>query len=289
MAILSVDEAWRGKSWSDRLDGSREYERVFNVLSDDPNESAATVRTASGLPLPGAVYPDDAAAYVIDRSARQPDESTLLWEVTVTYAFQVEEPEDPLDMNPVIRWESGLYTRAIHRDKDGDAITNSAGDFFDPPSMAEFPVAQVTVTKNLTAVPSAILTIIGAVNTDAFTIDGVSVGIGNARISAVSISEVKIEQETAFRQVTLGIELRNGGWKLARLDEGLRIKDGTELKDIIVKDEDGNEERASSPLPLDGAGGRLSDPTPANAEFREFDIHQELAFGSALGPTFGIM
>lgn len=289
MAIVSVNEAWRGKSWSDRLDGSREYERVFNVLTDDPNESAANVRAASGLPLPGEVYPDDAAAYVVDRSARQPDETTLLWEVTVTYAFQVVEPDDPLDMSPVIRWESGLYTRAIHRDKDGDAITNSAGDFFDPPSMAEFPIAQVTVTKNLTAVPSAILTIIGAVNTDAFTIDGVSVGIGNARVSAVSISELRIEQGTSFRQVTLGIELRNGGWKLARLDEGLRINDSGVLKDIVVEDEDGNEERASAPVPLDGSGAVLSNPTPATAVFREFDIHDDLEFGTALGPTFGIL
>lgn len=280
MAITAITETWRGESWSDETDGSREYERVFTLYSNDPLESAVAVRTYTGLPLPGEPYPDDAAAYVTNRSARRPDNSRLIWEVTVSYAFQVEEPEDPLNMAAVIRWSSGLYERAVYKDRNGDAICNSAGDFFDPPSMAEFPVFTVNVQKNLTAVPTAILSYIGAVNSAEFTVDGVSIPANKARIVGLEVGEKKVEQDVQFRTVTFSMEVRDEEWKHERLDEGLRIKDAGVLKDILVEDEDGNKERASSPLPLDGAGARLSDPTPTTVKFREFDIYPQLDFNS---------
>lgn len=287
MAITAVQLIWSGPAFADDSEGVVGYTQTYRVYSNTALESAINVRAA--LPLPGAPYPGDPKATVKSRSADRPDNSRLVWDCTVQYEFDPEDPEDPED-NPLdepikFRWTAGLYTKAVIKDRDDKAIVNSAGDYFDPPPEIEEIRWSVNVQENVASVPLAILTYANRVNQNSFTIDGVTVDAEAAKVIALDISEFKEKNDIGYRTVTYTIEFREEGWDLEMLDQGFRIKDAGELKDILVEDEDGNENRPSAPVLLNGDGGKLTDPTPENAEFLTFPVHKLLDFAVLPGTT----
>lgn len=225
MAILENNEVWRGESGSDVANGERKYVRKFQIISDDPNETFSAVRAV----LPTGAHPDDASAYVSERSWTRSEESRLVWDAEITYEFKLEDPaEPPLDRAPKIRWSSSLIVKPVVKDINGNAVTNSAGDYFDPPPEAEFPRATATIQFNAAAVPVAILSYIGAVNAAAVTIDGVSIAAERARVVGLDIGEEDEENDEAFRAVTVVVECRDEedeSFDLNELDQGFRIRD----------------------------------------------------------------
>ncbi|MBX3438020.1 MAG: hypothetical protein KF861_11060 [Planctomycetaceae bacterium] len=262
-------------------DGSREYQDVYRVISDDPNEPALNVRTASGIPTLWQAHPDG-AAICTGRSARRIDDSRLVWEVTATFQWRPtdtdDEDENPLDRAPKIRWTSQLVTKPVLKDRNGDACVNSAGDYFDPPLEAEYPRWIVNIQFIATVVPSGILSYPGAINSSSVTIDGIAVAAERARVVGLDISEIQRHDTGSeivlYRSITLAVEVRHANddpFDIEALDQGFRIKEDDELKDILIEDEDGNKSRPSSPVLLDGAGGKLEDPSPENAEFLTFE------------------
>lgn len=285
--ITGVRETWRGQTWSDQYDGSREYEMVFLVLSDDPGESPQAVRGHAGIPLPGVtIYPDDAAAVCKSRSCRRSDESRQLWEVTCSFEWapgDKDEPEDqnPLNRPPKIRWTSTLITKPVVKDRNGKACVNSAGDYFDPPLEAEFVRWTANIQFNAASVPVGIKSYAGAINSSSITIDGDAVAAERARIVGLDIGEEDSENDVTFRSVTLAVECRDEDddpFDVEALDQGFRVKDGTQLLDILIEDEEGNKNRPSSPVLLNGFGGKLSNPSPDNAVFLTFEIPRRKDF-----------
>lgn len=280
MAVTSVTHVWSGETWSDDLTGEREYQGLYRVISNVPNENPQNVRSASGLPAIGSAFDTDPGAFARRRTARRLEESRLVWEVTVDYANLSLDapPESPLDEPAKYRWTAGQYTRACIEDRNGDAVVNSAGDYFDPPPEVEDVRWSVNIQANVAEVPAAILNYAGAVNNAGFTVDGVSVDTGAAKIIGLDISELQERNDIEYRTITLVLEFRAEGYDLRLLDQGFRIKDGTELKDILIEDEDGEKNRPSSPVLLDGAGAVLEDPSPTTAEYLTFEVDKRLAF-----------
>lgn len=275
MTITSVTYVGMGDSWQDDETGYREYEQIWRVESDNPQESPVNVRLAAGLPAPYAVFPGDPAAVAKSRNATRRTDTRLMWEVSIRFEFDPEEPEDP-EEDPTSRpaeidWTSSLEVEPIFKDRDGNALVNSAGDYFDPP--IEFPIArwQANVQKNVSSVPFAILDWAGAINSAPYSIDGVSIEARKSRLVSVGISKKKRENEVDFRTITLGIEFQRDEYLLTPLDQGFRFKDGTTLKDILVADSDGAEQRPSAPVLLDGMGAVLVDPDTSTAVFLEFN------------------
>lgn len=279
--IVSNNLVWSGETWSDDNTGTRSYEELYRIITNDPFESAATIRAA--VPLPYTPYPDDPVAVVKKRSARRADDSRLIWEVTVEYSYDSTEPEEPeanpLSRQPKIRWTSALVNKAVVRDIDGDAVVNSAGDYFDPPPEADYPRWTATIQFNAATVPVGILSYAGARNNAAVVIDGVSVSEERARITSLDIGEVQEENGISFRSITLAVECRDDGddsFDLEPLDQGFRFKDGTTLKDILIEDEDGKKNRPSAPVLLDGAGAVLANPSSSSAVFLNFVVVRSL-------------
>jgi hypothetical protein len=287
MAIVDVTEIWSGETWEDEAEGNRTYERLFRVYSDTPTETQLAVKTAVGIPPLGSAYPTDVTAFARRRSARRIDESRLVWEVTVAYDNSKPDP-NPLLQPPKIRWSSSLVTQPVVRDLTGKACLNSAGDYFDPPLEADFPRWTATIQFNTDFVPTWILSYSGAINSSPISIDGVAVDALHARIVSLEIGEVQEENEVSFRQVTVGIECRRVGdqvFDLQPLDQGFREKVEDELKDILIEDAEGNLQRPTAPVLLDGNGRMLSNPTPDNAVFLEFPICPRLNFAVFPGIT----
>lgn len=286
MAVTNVDLVWSGETWDDTIEGQRAYRELYRVISNDPQESAQNVRGAAGIPALGAAFVSDAAAIAISRSASRLDTTRLVWEVTVEYEIPELEPTDPDNPlnDPVrIRWTSSLERVPAFKDINDEAIVNSAGDYFDPPPEKDQAVWTINIQFNAAVVPAAIISYAGAVNSGAITIDGIAIATEQARMVGLDISEVQERNEISFRTVTLGVAVVDDGdpsldWDLSILDQGFRIKEEMELKDILIPDEDGNSQRPSSPVLLDGMGAKLTDPSPNSAVFLDFSVTQKLDF-----------
>lgn len=191
---------------------------------------------------------------------------------------QEEEIENPLARPAKIRWTTAAYQRAIYKDRDGNGIMNSAGDYFDPVVEIDESRWVATVSKNVSSVPSWLIDYTDAVNSDSFSIGGLTVEVEKAKLSQIDISELQNENGVDFYVLTYAIEFKKDGWKVVLLDQGLRKKVSGVQKDITVADDDGNESKISSPVPLNGSGGVLSDPTPANAKYKEFNVYTAKTF-----------
>ena len=257
--------------------GARTYTRKFRVISNDKNDGPFEVGSTSGLPIIGNAHPEDANAFCVDLVPEN-TEPYAGWTVTATYSDERVINTDPTIDAAEISWGSEQFQKVAVFDRDGNAIVNSAGDLFDPPAMMDDSRRVVTVTKNLATVPAWILDYQDAVNSDAFTVDGVSIAVGKAKMQSVTVSPKQRRNNTVFRHVNFTIHLQRDGWALDILDAGYNRKDpldATKRQPITI---DGL--LPSAPYPLNGSGAPLENPSPANCVFRSFNVYKTRAFSS---------
>jgi hypothetical protein len=184
-----------------------------------------------------------------------------------------EDNPDPTTRPAVINWSTKLYRESVEKDVDGDAILNSAGDYFDPPIERDRSNWTCVVRKNLANPPTWLLDYNNCpINSSSFTVDGVQVQAERARLSMIDIGEKQVENDVNFRTVTITLEFKKEGWKASILDQGLKEIDGGELKPIMV---DGKS--ITSPICLSG-GVHIEAPTPQNAVFLDYDIYDSKDF-----------
>jgi hypothetical protein len=134
----------------------------------------------------------------------------------------------------------------------------------------------VTISKNLAVVPSWILTYQDAVNISSFTVDGITIGAGYAKVQSVTVGEVQSRNSTSFRVVTLVMHLQKTGWALTHEDVGFRETEYGGDRVNILNDGDG--ERPTAPVALDGAGAHQRDPSAATIQVLAFDVYEQKDF-----------
>jgi len=277
MTITYKGEIPAGRSAKNSL-GIRTYQRQFRLVTDSRSDGPYEIGSNANLPSIGSVHPEDASAWCRELTVDN-DEPYTGWIVTANYSSERELSETPTSDPAFVTWDSEQFQKPAIQDKDGDAVVNSAGDFFDPPAMMDDSRRVVTVQKNLTAVPTWILDYQDAVNSDQFTVDGVTIAIGTAKMQRVSVGAEDIRNGTTFRQVTFTMHLQRDGWDMQILDAGFRrIDPGDSTKRIAISLDDGTE--PTTPALLDGSGGLLSNPTPANAVFKTFSVYKTRTFSS---------
>jgi hypothetical protein len=286
MAVTAVNLKPGGQSWDDNKDGTRSYVRRYLVHTDDPDESMVSIRAA--LPTAYGSDPVDTAAVVVTRSAEQDEKVRTLWHGEVIWTWEPSEDEEepnPLDREVAIDWTSNTIMVPAIKDKDGDAIVNSAGDYFDPPPEREVErwIAQLEFNSEL--IPSNIRQYKGAVNISPCTIDGEPIAAERAKIVALRISKKQrwqVDDDTVitYRTVTLGVEIRDDddeSFDLELLDQGYRQKIDGLVSDIMVEpdpdaEDDEKPQRTSVPCLLNGSGAKLTNPAPNTAVFLTFDV-----------------
>ena len=277
MTITYKGEIPAGRQAKNSL-GIRTYQRQFRLITDDPDDGPYAIGSNASLPNIGSLHPEDSSAWCRELTVEN-DNPYAGWVVTANYSSERELSETPTSDPAFVTWDSEQFQKPAIQDKDGDAVVNSAGDFFDPPAMMDDSRRVVTVQKNLTAVPAWILDYQDAVNSDQFTVDGVTIAIGTAKMQRVSVGAEDIRNGIAFRQVTFTMHLQRDGWDMQILDAGFRrIDPGDSTKRIAISLDDGTE--PTTPALLDGSGGLLSNPTPANAVFKTFSVYKTRTFSS---------
>ena len=276
MSVVSVNELWDGRDGDYDISGERAYSRVFRVVTDNKADDFTVVEASGSLPYVGAVYPNDANAYCQKVTGSQESFSPKVWLVTAAYSNKQEAAEDPTNDAAEIEWGTEQFQRPAFKDKDDNAIVNSAGDPFLPTVERDDSRRVVTITKNMSSVPSYILDFEDAVNDAAFTVDGITIGARKAKCQNISVGKVEERNGTTYRKVQVVLHLRKETWDFEVLDTGLRKKNGSDRE--VITNDDGTE--ITSPVPLDGSGGVLSNPSESTAVYRTYQVYPELDFSS---------
>ena len=285
MTVTLFDEIHSGRQGSSeglaKTTSSRSWRVVTNNRYDDDVFVIRYGLSSNLLPQLYSPHPSWQALTARKVTASNQADSPHHYIVTVEYSSapldkedkDKEDNPDPTTRPAVIKWNTVLYREAVEKDVDGDAILNSAGDYFDPPIERDRSNWTCNVRKNLANPPTWLLDYNNCpINSSSFTVDGVSVQARKARLSMIDIGEKQIENDVNFRTVTITLEFKKEGWQASILDQGLKEVDGGELKPIMI---DGKS--ITSPQLLSG-GVHIDAPSPDNAEFLDYDIYDEKDF-----------
>jgi len=213
----------------------------------------------------------------------------MLWKVEVGYSSERNyDPTDPDNDEVLITFNSEIYQEAVVQDKNGNAIMNSANDPFDPPATIDNNQLIVTISSNHKAIPPWVLDYQNAVNAAAFTVSGLSIGQGNAKVNRITVGSRQVRGTESYYSLSTEMHIKKTGWRLEPLDSGMQQKEiGADnqptgkLIPIYLADQ----EIATAPFPLDGNGLADYDSTPATATFLDFQVHDELDFTNLPGIT----
>lgn len=275
MAVEYIGEDPSGRS-AQNTKGARTYVRKFKLRTTSQTDGPFAVGSNASLPIIGNAHPEDANAFCIGLQVENTN-PWAGWTVTANYSDERTIDDTPTDDAASISWGSEQFQKPAVFDLSGKLIVNSAGDPFDPPAMMDDSRRVVTVEKNLTVVPSWILDYQDAVNSDVFSVDGISIGVGRAKMQNVTVSPRQRRNGTTFRTVTFTIHLQRDGWLLDILDAGFREKVSGGRRNIK---NNGDGESPTAPVPLDGNGQPIDDPTPTNCVFLQFAVYKTRAFSS---------
>lgn len=253
--------------------GVRTYTRAFRFRVDSQADDAWEVGSHPDSPRIGQAFRD---AWCISVTPACTDPWTG-WTVTAEYSSEREMNEDPTQDAMQIRVYTEQFQKPAVFDKNGEKIVNSAGDPFDPPLMMDDSRRVISLVRNVAAYPSWVLSYQDAVNSDSFTVRGITYAAGVGKVQSVSISDGQIRNGYPFYTLEVLIHLQKNGWILQPLDVGFRELDyaGTSLINILNP---GDEERPSAPVPLDGAGRALAEPSTTNNVLLSYSVYDTQPF-----------
>jgi len=297
MAVISVTEDWQRRTANFRPDDAGAA-LVFTVGFDNqtsPKERPLLAASASygdvRVPNMWEAHPYTPVLWVQDKDIQAL--SPFFYEVTVIYGVrspdifkQGQSPMvHPLDEPTDITWTFVTTNEPIDRDIDGNPLTNSADESFDPPITKDFHDLVLRIERNRAAY-SALMAgeYIGAVNSDNFwdfpprVVRCMDFSAKLMRTGTTTYWRVTYEFQIRFNF----LEGTDWGWRRRILDQGFRVKAGADENNKPIyqelKDEDDN--KLSQPVKLDGNGQELGvGDVPV---FLKFGVCSELPF-SQLG------
>lgn len=281
MSVVSIKEIHDGRDGGDDIsnDGAKsDITRRFRVYTSSPYDGADTVLQACDNL--GVVHPTANWLFIKSRRAANEPYSKLVWIVTLKYesykGSQQTPTTNPLSMPAEVTWNTEQSQENATRDKNGYAILNSAGDYYEDGATVEVSRWVAKVTKNIPYMPSWIDSYRDAINTDSFYLDGMLITARTAKMSSISIGAWSFQNNVRYRQLEMQIKIRET-WIKYILDQGLRREiDG--LDGWLEKCIDSDGAAVTKPVLLDGSGGQLDSPTPETAVFNAHYIYPEMPF-----------
>lgn len=245
----------------------RVYERQFRLESPD-EISVYEAGLLFGLDLyaPHAQDPPLLAnshgngdPYAFAQAIRCQDEGHRApWRFLFTARYSNDLPEqrddNPFNEPVEVRIDGESSTRILVRDINGDALANAAGDLYDPPVEAPYPVIRVSYVRNQTSFNIAtILQYQLRLNDSTF------LGAPRGAVQCTKIgAERKVRGNWVYWPHTYEflIDAVNG-FQPRILNAGYREKVSVGGQDRLVAIYDGDNNPVSSPWPLDNDGAAL--------------------------------
>ncbi len=205
-------------------------------------------------------------------------ENRLIWDVTGAYEErpdrEPDEAENPLEEPTTLSWSSEARSIAETKDKDGNAIVNSAGQQFDPPLTGDSHTLVATLKYNSAVFnPVQGVDFQDSVNEAATTVGNVNINARQGKILEIGAEE-RFFEDIIYWEVTVKVGLRRETWDRVVMDMGIYgLDDDGKIVRLIT--EDGEE--ATEPLKLNGSG-KVLDPQTAPAVFITFRVSDEKNF-----------
>jgi hypothetical protein len=250
--------------------GIRTYSETFRLTSDSKSDTASTVGNNASLPSIGSVYADDGQAYCTNLAISCTDGYTG-WEAVASWTTErTMSSTDPEDDEVKVSWTTEVYQEPVFQDVDGNAVVNSAGDYFiDPVPTRDATHLIARIRSNHRTIPAWVLAKQNNVNDSQITVGGLVIGAGLARMSRLEISERQRRKDVDFYSMSFELHIHKDGWLLEPMDVGFReLKDGE-----LVQIKDTNEDEVTTPVMLDGQGVAQTNPTPSSAVFGSYQVY----------------
>jgi hypothetical protein len=263
VAVVDVREIWEGRRGKADDKTDREYVRTFRVVTNSNLDGPLTIRMTSGVPKVWDMYADangaiDTGSFCREVEVRQDNRAPFVWLVECRYSSRVEPPKDednPLLKPAEIEWDTTKFTYATDADAEGNAMTTSSGETFDPGYEHEDFRLSLKITRNqLIFDPIAIIIYEGAVNSDPWF--GFEIGeVLCKKVRGVSQNE----KGFVFWKASYEFDIKTEGlesWTWRPLDQGF-FELNNAGKQVLMRDH-----LTFQPLPkpalLNGAGKRLA-------------------------------
>jgi hypothetical protein len=285
MAILSVTEMLGARSGGIDAQWNRTYRRSWRIVTDGPL-AIGPLGARSAIPVTfgqvyslkdntGAVVEYDNWSLALACNAQiDPDcNDDCSWVVTVEYGpyDPTEFPENPLNHPVKVSWNGNRFERVVFIDANGNPVLNSAGDYFDPPLMADDSRPMLRIVRNEQLYnPTYANLWKDTVNLDVFW----GFDAGTVKL-AFPNGDLEFSPVCGFYDVvTYEFEVNANGWVKQILDQGMRqIVSGKKVK---ILDDAGA--AVDSPALLNGAGKKLA--TGGAPVFLPFTVYQTADFSA---------
>ena len=258
-----------------------------------PTTSVAAILTAPGVAY-GTAHPSFTSCKAMQWNYAAADDSGLLWAVTVQYVVPIIDV-DPATGLPKDVWHARGTTQALpfYQDRNGDILTNSAGD---PLEGMEREVCYVgwTLTRSYSSISTAFAQIKGSsnkTNNDLWPSIGTSAvdtwkcTFGNMQKKIIITQSGSTQTASPYWEATFEIDYKEDTWHVKPWDlgfnervdgSGVPTSTGTNRRTIL-----GREGRpVKQPVGL-SSGVALTPGTPLVA--LDFDPYGKISFSSAFG------
>lgn len=271
---LSFEEQLHAGSAEGSKDGKRSATRVHVGVWDEPVSAAVACLAGEAATPYATAHPDNAALIVTNVSAVPQGDGTCHL-VTTKYESQEsdapavlpwEEPDD-------IGFELGEGSEPWFRDAKDKPYVNKAGEPFEDLPERDTCELVASVNRNtLTVDLKSILKALNKTNANPFTLDGVQIGKGEAKLSGASIKRAFHETQRYY-QLGYKLKLRES-WKVQVENRGTNeLKDGKLV--AIVKGTPPTQ--VEKPYPLNDDGTKMAEPTDVPTQI-EFEPYKETSY-----------
>ena len=272
--------------------GVRTYSQTYVLTSDSKSDTSSDVGNNSNLPSIGSIHATDGLAYCTNLSVKCVSgytgwEAVANWSTANSVDGSTGLSEDPEQDRHIITWNGSTQNISIYQDRDDNGILNSAGDpLLD---VMDSNLLGVTISSNVTGVPSWLLGYRNSINNAAINVGGLAIATGVARIVFPGgfISPAKTRGDYTYYTFSYELifdEQENHEGKL--LDQGYNerftnINTTNGLRPMTT--EEGTV--VTEPALLDGSGARLANPTTATAQYITVNKYFQKDFSVLPGVT----
>lgn len=293
MAFVSAKEIADGRSFDFEGNDNTSFPRIFRVTTDSKFDVPLNLQPSMPVAF-GQYHPIFTGYRILGESWENTETgpSRSIWIATYSYRTQqVDQAEfeakelhpNPLDRRARVTVRSVRYSKLVNKSIQGNAFVTSAGESY-PAQEVDDERWTITVRKNYVNIPDFVWTYQKKINISAITVKGRLLEAETVKFGEVVVPDLQIENGHEFYPIEFTLDYKRDTWALSLLDAGFLKKDGTDLKDITVKDADGNDVPTTVALPLDGAGGALHEtlmrPVQASDTFfyNDYDIYERADF-----------
>ena len=203
------------QDWSDRELGGDRSSITFKVTG-----AASLAQARDSVPYqPGATDPLDSRLVMLTKPVAI-GEPPAMTEVRCEFVLPSndtgggggnEPPEDLLAKPPTIRIEQVLESFPTDYDRNGNLITNAAGDVYNPKLNRIVPSVTIAITKYRDTFPVQLLEYVDYINTDTISITGTVYSFGVGWLKLLSISAPEFAADSLAIPITLSMQIKSGG------------------------------------------------------------------------------